>query len=190
MNAAVNTTDPELSNLTGGLVLRGIVAILFGIAAVFWPGITILTLLYLFSAFLLVSGLFGLIYGIGRLGREGTSILTRIMAPLLGLLEIGIGVYLLRHPHVTFATFILLIGFALIIRGVFQVVEGLFEEGPSTYRIVMVLVGILALAAGILVLFQPAASGVAFVWILGIYAIVAGALMLASAVETHRLSKL
>lgn len=189
MSAVVTQTNPELSNLTGGLVLRGIVAILFGIAAVFWPGITILTLLYLFSTFLLISGLFTLIYGIGRLGREGTSILTRIVHPLLGLVQIGVGVYLLRHPHVTFATFILLIGFALIIRGVFEVVEGLFEEGPSSYRIVMILVGILALVAGVLVLFQPAASGVAFVWILGIYAIVAGSLMLAAAVEAHRLSK-
>lgn len=181
--------DSDLSNLTGGLVLRGMVAILFGIAAVFWPGLTILTLLYLFSAFLLVSGLFGLVAGIGRLGQEGTSILTRVMRPLLGLVEIGVGVYLLRHPHVTFATFILLIGFTLIIRGVFEVVEGLFEEGPSNYRVVMILVGILAVAAGIIVLFQPEASGVAFVWILGIYALVIGALEIAAAVETHRLNK-
>jgi uncharacterized membrane protein HdeD (DUF308 family) len=181
--------DPELSNMTGSLVLRGVVAVLFGIAAVFWPGITIVTLLYLFAAFLLVSGLFSLVAGIARLAREGTSILTRILRPVLGLVEVGVGVYLLRHPHVTFATFILLIGFALIIRGVFEIIEGLFEEGPSSYRVVMVLVGILALIAGIVVLFQPKASGVAFVWIIGLYALVVGALEIAAAVETHRLSK-
>jgi uncharacterized membrane protein HdeD (DUF308 family) len=181
--------DAELSSLTGGLVLRGVVAVLFGIAAVFWPGLTLLTLLYLFSAFLLVTGLFELVVGIGRLGRAGTSIFTRILTPILGLVEIGVGVYLLRHPHVTFATFILLIGFTLIIRGVFEVVEGLFQEGPSGYRVVMVLIGLIAALAGIIVLFQPAASGVAFVWILGIYALVIGALQIAAAVETHRLSR-
>ena len=179
-----------MSNLTGGLVLRGVAAVLFGIAAVFWPGITLLTLLYLFSAFLLVSGLFGLVIGLTRLGHGGTSVLTRVLTPLLGLAEIAVGVYLLRHPGVTFATFILLIGFILIVRGVFEVVEGLFEEGPSTYRLVMVLVGALAVVAGIVVLFQPKASGVAFVWILGLYAIVVGALMLAAAVETHRLDRM
>lgn len=181
--------DSAMSNLTGGLALRGIVAILFGIAAVFWPGLTLLTLLYLFAAFLLVSGVFGLVYGISRLGESGVSVLTRITTPLLGILEIGVGVYLLRHPHVTFATLILLVGFILIVRGVFEVVEGLFEEGPSIYRIVMILIGLLAVLAGILVLFQPAAAGVAFVWILGIYAIVIGALLLAAAVETHRVHK-
>jgi len=181
--------DSEMSNLTGGLVLRGVVAILFGIAAVFWPGITLLTLLYLFSAFLLIGGIFELVYGIGRLGNGETSVLTRVLTPLLGLLQVGVGVYLLRHPHVTFGVLILLIGFTLIVRGVFEVIEGLFEEGPSIYRVVMILVGLLAVIAGILVLFQPQAAGVAFVWILGLYALITGPLLIAAAVETHRLGK-
>ena len=181
--------EAEMSNLTGGLVLRGIIAILFGVAAVFWPGLTLRTLLYLFSTFVLLGGLVELVYGITRLGNAGTSILTRVLTLLLGLLQIAVGVYLLRHIHVTFATLILLIGFTLIVRGVFEVIEGLFEEGPSMYRIVMVIVGLLALLAGIIVLFQPVASGVAFVWILGLYALITGPLLLASAFETHRLSK-
>lgn len=181
--------ESEMSSLTGGLVLRGVVAVLFGIAAVFWPGITLVTLLYLFSTFLLIGGVFELVYGIGRLASAGTSILTRVLTPLLGLLQIGVGIYLLRHPHVTFTTLILLIGFILIVRGVFEVVEGLFAEGPSLYRIGMVVVGLLAVLAGILMLFQPKAAGVAFVWILGLYALVVGALHLAVATETHRLSR-
>lgn len=185
----MDSTMSTMSNLTGGLVLRGVVAILFGIAAVFWPGLTLVTLLYLFAVFLLVSGLFNLVFGISRLGQEGVSIFTRITMPVLGILEIGVGVYLLRHPHVIFTTFILLIGFILIIRGVIEVVEGLFEEGPSIYRTVMIIIGALAVLAGIVLLFQPAAAGVAFVWILGIYAIVIGALLLAAAVETHRLHR-
>ncbi len=181
--------ESEMSNLAGGLALRGVVAVLFGIAAVFWPGITLLTLLYLFSAFLLVGGIFELVYGIGRVVQSGsdTSVLTRVLMPLVGLLQVGVGVYLLRHPQVTFATFILLIGFILIVRGIFEVVESLFEEGPSMYRITMTVVGALAVLAGIVILFQPKTAGVAFVWILGLYALVVGALELASAVEVRRL---
>jgi uncharacterized membrane protein HdeD (DUF308 family) len=179
----------EMSNLTGGLILRGILAILFGVAAVFWPGLTLKTLLYLFSTFVLIGGLVELVHGVTRLGQAGTSILTRVLRLLLGLLQVAVGVYLLRHVQVTFATFILLIGFTLIVRGVFEIVEGLFEEGPSMYRIVMVIVGLLALLAGIIVLFQPVASGVAFVWILGLYALITGPLLLASAFETRRLGR-
>jgi len=181
--------EADMRNLTGGLVLRGIIAILFGIAAVFWPGITLLVLLYLVSAFLLIGGIFELVFGISRLGQGGVSVLTRVLLPIIGILQVGVGVYFLRHPHVTFATFIVLLGFILIVRGVFEVVEGLFEEGPSLYRLVMVVVGLLAALAGILVLFQPKAAGVAFVWILGIYGLIVGPLLLAAAYETHRLSK-
>ncbi|HSX16301.1 MAG TPA: DUF308 domain-containing protein [Candidatus Saccharimonadales bacterium] len=181
--------EADLQHLTGGLALRGVIAILFGIAAVFWPGITLLVLLYLVSAFLLIGGIFELVFGISRLGQGGVSVLTRVLLPIIGLLQVGVGVYFLRHPHVAFGTFIALLGFILIIRGVFEVVDGLFEEGPSLYRLVMAIVGLLAVLAGILVLFQPKAAGVAFVWILGIYGLIVGPLLLAAAYETHRLAK-
>jgi uncharacterized membrane protein HdeD (DUF308 family) len=182
--------DRELSNLSGGLMLRGVFAIIFGVAASFWPHITLVTLVYLFSAFVLASGLVDVVVGIGRLvGNGQQSILTRILTLLFGVLEIGVGVYLLRHPAVSFATLILLIGFTLIIRGVFEIVAGLFEDGPGTYRTMMVIVGLLAALAGIIVLFQPAASGVAFVWILGIYSLVTGPLLIAGALEVNNLAK-
>src|SRR4051794_31938582 len=84
------------------LTLRGILSVLFGIAAVFWPGITLLTLLYLFSAWVLVDGVIRIVTGIGSLGRHGLGFLTM----LVGLFQLGVGVYLLRHPGVSFATLI------------------------------------------------------------------------------------
>ena len=180
--------DRELSNLTGGLALRGVVATLFGMAAVFWPGETLVTLLYLFATFMLVGGVFELIYGIGRFAAPNVPLLMRVVTPLVGLLQMAVGVYMLRHPHITFTTLILLIGFVLIVRGILEIVSGLFDEGPSMFRAVMVVVGLLAMLAGVLVLFQPASAGVAFVWIVGLYALVVGPLLLATAFETHRLA--
>jgi len=179
----------ELSKTTSALTLQGIAAILFGIAAVFWPGLTLKTLVYLFGAFILVAGIIQLITSLGRVTNADSSILTRVVAVLLGLLELALGVYLLRHPTVTFGTLILLIGFMLIVRGVFEVIGGLFEEGPSLYRIVMIVVGLLGVLVGVIVLFQPVASGVAFVWLLGLYALIAGPLLIAGAVETNNLAK-
>jgi uncharacterized membrane protein HdeD (DUF308 family) len=178
-----------MSNLTGGLILRGVLAVLFGIAAVFWPGLTLVTLLYLFATFLLVGGLIELVIGVVHIGNPETSGWTKILVLLLGVLQLGVGVYLLRHPKVTFATFILLIGFTLIFRGVFEVVQGLFDEGSATYRTIMIIVGLLAALAGIVVLFQPEASGVAFVWIIGLYALITGPLMIAAAMDAHRLDR-
>lgn len=167
------------------LTLRGALAIVFGIAAVFWPGITLLTLLYLFSAYILVSGIVDIVHGIGSIFRRASWFLVLI----LGLVELGVGVYLLRHPGVTFATFILLIGFMLIIRGVFEGIAAFSDNLSSTNRVLMIIVSLVALLAGIVLLFQPEKAGVAFVWILGLYALVVGPVLIALSLDLKKLAE-
>lgn len=167
----------------GSTLMAGILTTLFGVAAVFWPNITLLTLLYLFSAFVLVDGLVNFFGGISSISRKGSSWFLQI---ILGVLEIGVGVYLLQHPHVTFATFILLIGFTLIFRGVFAVVGTFLDQATTTQRTLAVISGLLALVVGIIVLFQPVSSGVAFVWLLGLYALIAGPITIALALDARK----
>ena len=167
------------------LTVRGILAILFGIAAVFWPGLTIVTLLYLFGAYILVSGVVNIIHGVGGVSKRASWFLTLVV----GLLELGVGVYLLRHPHVTFATLILLIGFMLIVRGVIEGVSAFSDATSSTERALMIIASIVAILAGILLLFQPAAAGVAFVWILGLYALIIGPILVALSLDFKKLAE-
>lgn len=180
----MNTT----ANVSGSMVLKGILLILFGAAAVFWPGLTLLTFVYIFSALLLINGVLDLVFGIGRLVDGADQMAwNRFLLVLFGVIQIGVGVYLLRHPAVGFTTFALLIAFVFLIRGIFEIVDGLFEEREGLYRGVMVIAGVLAALAGILMFFQPARGGIAFVWILGVYALIAGPLLIALALDMDRL---
>ena len=180
-------TQTEAKRLSTAIAIRGIFAILFGIAAVFWPGITLVTLVYIFSAFILGSGLVTLVMGLANAGQERNSILSLILTVILGIVEIGVGVYLLRHVGVAFTTLSLLIGFVLVLRGLVEVFTGLFEDNTSAmYRTANVLVGSLAVIAGVVLLFQPAAGGVAFVWILGLYALISGPLLIALAMDVNK----
>lgn len=173
-------------NLKTAGVFEGILAILFGIAAVFWPGITLVTLLYLFAAFILASGIINLLVGIFSIGKGGSHWLLK---SVLGLVQIGAGVYLFRHPHVTFATLILIIGFVLIARGVIDIVLAFMDETTATNKTMVAIAGLLAVIVGVVMLFQPAASGVAFVWILGLFALVSGPIMIAAAVDEGKATK-
>ncbi|HVX48084.1 MAG TPA: DUF308 domain-containing protein [Candidatus Saccharimonadales bacterium] len=164
------------------LTLRGAAAVLFGIAAVFWPGITLVTLLYLFSAYILVSGVIDIVHGVGGISKRASWFLTLI----LGFAELGVGVYLLRHPHVAFATFILLLGFMLIVRGVLEGVAAFSDSTSATNRTLMIIASIVAIVAGIILLFQPASAGVAFVWILGLYALLVGPIMIALSLDLKK----
>lgn len=180
----MQTVKEEVS---GSLVVHGVLATLFGIAAVFWPGLTMVTLVYLFSAFILVSGLIELVMGLRQVADSKLSVWSRFGSLLLGVLQIGVGVYLLRHPHVSFATFILLIGFTLIVRGLVEMILGLFEKGNSAFfKMVMVIGGLLSVVVGVVVLQQPVASGVAFVWILGLYALISGPMFIALGLDAKK----
>lgn len=173
--------ESTLKEMWGALAIRGMALIAFGIAAVFWPGITLVTIVYLFGAYVLVSGIVSLVMGLVNIGDKSDTIWSRVLVILVALVELGIGVYLLRHPTVTFATLILLIALALIIRGLFDIFSGIFGEGGASYRTLSVIAGLVAGIVGIIMLLQPAASGVAFVWVLGVYALITGPLMLALA---------
>jgi uncharacterized membrane protein HdeD (DUF308 family) len=155
--------------------LQGILAIFFGAIAIFWPGLTLFILVYLFSAFVLVWGITETVGGVLGISRDIYS----WMHVVFGLFGLGIGVYLMRHPAISFGTFIILVGLTLIIRGIMDLVRAVVERATLVNRGLYGLLGLLAIAAGILILTRPAAGGVAFVWALGLYALVFGALTFA-----------
>ncbi len=169
------------------LTVQGILAILFGIAFVFWPGLSLVTLVYLFGAYVLAAGILSIIDGLLAIGR--TKGARWVLALLLGALQLGIGVYLLRHPTVTFATLVILIALALIVYGVFEVISSLADkDSTTTSRTLGAIAGVIAVIVGVFVLSQPAASGVAFVWILGLFALIYGPISIALSLDVKRLN--
>lgn len=167
------------------LVVRGVAGILFGIAAVFWPGLTLVTLVYIFSIYILISGVIGIAQSILDMTRGQSWFLSMIIA----IAELGVGVYLVRHPNVTFATLILLIGLVLIARGVLEVVMALIDNMSATNKTLLVIGGVLSVVVGAVILMQPEAGGVAFVWVLGLYALVTGPILVALGLDAKKLSE-
>jgi uncharacterized membrane protein HdeD (DUF308 family) len=166
-------------------VIQGVAALLFGIAALFWPGLTLVTLVYLFSAYVFVWAIFEIVHSLMSMRESGTWWLSL----LFGLFGLGVGVYLIRHPHVAFATFILLIGFTLIMRGLIDIIGAFLVNNMATFRVLSIIVGAIAVLAGIIVLKQPVSGGVAFVWVLGLYSLIYGPICLALAFDLKRLGE-
>lgn len=175
----------EETYLTGQwwvLTIQGIAAILFGIAAVFWPGLTLVSFIYLFGLYLLVAGVVSVLGALFSINKRGTWVL----GLLLGLVLLGIGVYLLRHPATSFALLVVLTGSALVVWGVVEVVLALSRSESATSKTLAVMAGVVAVVAGVLMFFQPAASGVAFVWVVGLFALINGPLWIALSLDVKR----
>ena len=158
--------------LVGLVVMQGVLAILFGIAALFWPAATVTIIATLFGFFVLIWGISLLIQSLISIDKTGLWWLELIF----GVALLGLGVYLVRNPDVTLSWLILFIGFTFIIRGVVDLVQAFFSDDMAVKenKWFYVISALLGLAAGVIVLLHPAASGLAFVWIIGLYAIVQG----------------
>lgn len=158
------------------VVTQGVLAILFGIAALFWPAATVTIIAALFGLFVLVWGISLLIQSLISIGKTGLWWLELVF----GIALLGLGVYLVRNPDVTLAWLILFIGFTFIIRGVVDLVQAFFSDDVAVKenKWFYVISALLGLAAGIIVLLHPAASGLAFIWVVGLYAIVQGTVLI------------
>lgn len=172
----------HMREVWGMLLFRGIALLLFGVVAIVWPGITLTVLAIAFAVYLLVAGVVDIIVGIGAIGRRRLWFLTLLMA----VLEIGVGVYALRSPvALTVAVLIFLLGLTLIVRGIIEVIAALEEGTDPGVRFLLMVVGLLSVVAGFVVIRYPATGGLAFVWVLGVYGLIAGALGVAMALSLH-----
>src|SRR3712207_2285127 len=88
--ADVAQPQPMLSSVAGRvwwtLVLRGAVAVLFGLAALFWPGKTLFVLILFFGAYTLVDGVFAIVGGIMDSSRRWLLLIEGVLGVVAGLI--------------------------------------------------------------------------------------------------------
>jgi uncharacterized membrane protein HdeD (DUF308 family) len=152
-------------------VLRGVLAILFGIGAFIWPAITLGALILLYGIFALADGILALIGLIS--GRRYAVWWAQL---LQGLLGIAAGLIALAWPGLTALALLWVIAFWAILTGVMQIAAAVRLRNEITNEWYLILGGVLSVALGIAFLFVPGAGILSLVWLLGTYAILFGVL--------------
>jgi uncharacterized membrane protein HdeD (DUF308 family) len=157
------------------IALRGLVAVLFGIAAFIWPGITLWVLVAIFGAYALVDGIFAVIEAFRRdvVGERWWALLFE------GFVGIAIGILTFAWPRLTAMGLLYLIAFWAIVTGVFEVITAIRLRHEIRGEWMMGLIGVLSVAFGFLLVAFPLAGALSVVLIIGLYAVVTGALMIA-----------
>jgi uncharacterized membrane protein HdeD (DUF308 family) len=150
--------------------LRGVLGIIFGILALIFPGPTILSLVLLFSAYMLVDGIFGIISAVRAIRRKEDRWGLLIFE---GLLDIATGVVAFLWPALTVVAFVWLIAAWAIVSGGLMTAAG-FRLNIEHGRWWLVLGGLLSLAYGVLLIITPLIGAVVLTWWLGAYALVFG----------------
>ena len=156
------------------LLLRGIVAIIFGVLALVWPGLTLLTLIQLYGAFALVDGVLAIIAAIA-----GGAPAPRWWLAIVGLLGIATGLLMFTMPGLTALVLLYFIAGWAIATGVFQIIGAINLRKEIDNEWYLILGGVVSVLFGVGVMMAPGAGALALLWVIGIYAVFMGVMFVA-----------
>jgi uncharacterized membrane protein HdeD (DUF308 family) len=155
------------------LLLRGLVAIAFGVLIWFQPGISLAALVLLFGAYSMADGILGVWTAIaGRKVHEDWWLLL-----LGGLLGIGVGVLTFFAPGITALALLFYIAVWAIATGVLEIVAAISLRKEIKGEWLLILCGLASVVFGVLLMAQPGTGALAVLWLIASYAIVFGVLL-------------
>jgi uncharacterized membrane protein HdeD (DUF308 family) len=133
------------------LLLRGIAAVLFGLLAFIWPGLTLVTLVLLYGAFALVDGVISLVAAFsGSVKPVPTWWLV-----VVGLLGIAAGIVTFAWPGITAILLVLFIGAWALVHGIFEIIGAIQLRKEIDNEWMLILGGALSVLFGLIVLIAP-----------------------------------
>jgi uncharacterized membrane protein HdeD (DUF308 family) len=151
-------------------VVRGAIAILFGILAFAAPAFGIAILVALFAAWAIIDGIGNLVAGIRTRGGDRSWWLE----VLEGLVSVAAGVLALLVPDIAARALVLIIGAWAVLTGVIEIVLAVRLRRVIEGEVWMALGGVASIVFGVVLVIFPATGALSLVWLIGSFAIAFG----------------
>ncbi len=185
----MNTIDKQISAVLSAtwwvLLLRGLVAILFGILAWTRPGITLATLVMFWSAYVFVDGILGV--GTAIAGSKAQE--HRWLLALWGLLGVWVGVTTFRTPGITAVVLLFFMAIWAIATGVLQIAAAIRLRKEIQGEWLLGLGGLASVLFGGFLMSRPAAGAMVVVRVIAAYAVIYGVIFSVLAFKARSFGK-
>ena len=158
--------------------LRGLFGIAFGLICLLVPAAAILSLVLLFSAYMLVDGVFGIYSGI-KAARSGDRWGLLILE---GIVDIAAGLIAFIWPAITAVAFVLIIAIWALVSGALMLVSA-FRLNIEHGRWWLALGGVASIIFGVVLIIAPVVGAAVLTWWLGAYALVFGVVLIVLAFQ-------
>jgi uncharacterized membrane protein HdeD (DUF308 family) len=153
-------------------VLRGIAAIVFGVMAFMYPGLTLAVLVIFFGAWVLVDGIFRAVGAIsGRASDPDWG-----FHLIIGIVGIIIGLLTFRAPQITALALLIYIAAWALMIGASEIALAIKLRKEIKGEWFLILMGLASIIFAVLLLWNPAPGALALIWLIGSYAIAFGLL--------------
>ena len=155
------------------VAVRGVLAVMFGLLAFFIPAITFVALVLLFGAYALADGFLAVIAAVRRQGDPPWWALA-----LRGITGIAAGVVTIFMPTLTAIALVFVIAAWAITTGILDIVAAIRLRKYIEGEWLLALTGLLSLLFGVALAAAPGAGALAVLWIIALYAIALGVLLI------------
>ncbi len=163
------------------IMFGGILAIAFGVFAMFWPELTLEIATFLFAAFVAIMGLVWLYQAFAHLGKDKLWWL----GAAFGVVAVCIGIYLFINQSAVIGLFSLLFVLYVFAQALLDFVVASYSGKNDKW--IWVIAGILGLIFGLMMIMNPMGTSEALIWILGVYLLIHGMVSVAHALMVKRL---
>jgi uncharacterized membrane protein HdeD (DUF308 family) len=164
-------------------LIRGILAVALGILMPLFPGAAIFTIAILFGAYAFVDGIVAIAAAI----RMNHADLNWIWLVVEGVLGIIVGALTFFYPGITALFLVYLFGGWAVATGVLTIVSAIRLRKVISNETLLIVLGVLSVAAGIVIFWAPISGVFAIVWIVSVYALLTGVFFIWLALRLRRL---
>ncbi len=175
-----------LSRFWWMILLRGVFAILFGISAFAWPGLTLLTMTMLFAAYAFVDGIFQVTHAIGH--RKEIEYWGLLL--IEGLFGIAFGILALQSPELTTVIGGVIVVFYIatwaIVTGALRIAMAIRLRKEMEGEWLLVLSGAVSILFGVAIMARPTGGVLALLYIIAAWAILLGVILIAFAFKARK----
>lgn len=174
MRITITDADVVVQNWWA-IVLRGAVALIFGVLTIFEPGVSLVALLIAFGAYVFVDGVLAIAAAVR--GRRSARLWGLLL--LQGVAGIAAGIMTLVWPIVTMLALLYFVAAWGLVTGVLEVVSAIRLRKSIKGEWLLALSGVLSVTLGVVLMLYPGPGALALVLWTGIYANISGVLLIA-----------
>ena len=167
------------------LALRGISAILFGLLAMIWPGLTIEVLILFFGSYAIVDGLFSSAASV--IHRKHDS--TWWFYLLAGLAGVAAGILTLILPGLTALALVYFIAARAVVVGLIEIYYGIALRRETRTEWYYIVNGLFSIIFGGILFILPGVGALSLIIVIGAFALVIGFLLLVQAFRLRKLNQ-
>ena len=165
------------------VLLRGVIAVIFGLMAFAWPHLTIATLALLFGLYALIHGISSMFAAIAYRPEAGN----RWLLALEGVVGIWAGIVTLRSPTATAMVLIFFVWVWAIATGILRIAEAIRLRKAIRGEVWLALSGVVTVVFGLMLFLRPVAALIGLAWVIAAYALLLGLFEILQGLELRTL---